>query len=83
MNPSNPINLLTIDLEDYFQVHAFSNVIRCEDWGKYESRIEHNTNRLLEILNDSTKNTAVDTQCVKSLPQPSVLDPQSFVARTR
>ena len=45
------INILTIDLEDYFQVHAFSNVIKFEDWGKFECRIERNTDRLLEILN--------------------------------
>lgn len=47
------LNALTIDLEDYFQVHAFSNVIRFEDWDNYESRIERNTHRLLEILGES------------------------------
>jgi len=46
-------NFLTIDLEDYFQVHAFSNVVRLEDWGNYKSRIERNTFRLLEILEES------------------------------
>jgi polysaccharide deacetylase family protein (PEP-CTERM system associated) len=45
------LNALTIDLEDYFQVHAFSNVVRFEDWSDYPSRIEHNTHRLLAILN--------------------------------
>jgi polysaccharide deacetylase family protein (PEP-CTERM system associated) len=54
-NSSNPINFLTIDLEDYFQVHAFSNVVRFEDWDNYESRIEKNTHRLLEILNGSLR----------------------------
>jgi polysaccharide deacetylase family protein (PEP-CTERM system associated) len=44
-------NFLTIDIEDYFQVHAFSNVIKFEDWENYECRIERNTDRLLEILN--------------------------------
>ncbi|MGQ9647786.1 MAG: XrtA system polysaccharide deacetylase [Thermodesulfobacteriota bacterium] len=47
------LNALTIDLEDYFQVHAFSHVVRFEDWGNYPSRIEQNTHRLLNILNDS------------------------------
>ena len=46
-------NVLTIDLEDYFQVHVFSRVIKFEDWDKYESRIERNTHRLLEILQGS------------------------------
>ena len=43
-------NILTIDIEDYFQVHAFSNVIKFEEWGNYECRIERNTDRILEIL---------------------------------
>jgi len=44
------LNALTIDIEDYFHVHAFSDVVRYEDWDKFECRIEHNTDRLLEIL---------------------------------
>ena len=44
------LNILTIDLEDYYQVSAFESVVRREDWDKHESRIERNTYRLLEIL---------------------------------
>jgi polysaccharide deacetylase family protein (PEP-CTERM system associated) len=44
------LNALTIDVEDYFQVHAFSHIIRYEDWGSFESRVESNTHRVLEIL---------------------------------
>jgi polysaccharide deacetylase family protein (PEP-CTERM system associated) len=44
------LNALSIDLEDYFQVHAFSNVISFKDWDKFESHVERNTNRLLDIL---------------------------------
>ncbi len=51
--PYDMFNFLTIDIEDYFQVHAFSRVIRIEDWENYESRIERNTDRLLEILEES------------------------------
>jgi len=62
-------NILTIDLEDYFQVHAFSRVIRFEDWGKFECRIERNTDRLLSILNDSpirNCSTAAQLHCSTS-----------------
>jgi len=55
-------NILTIDLEDYFQVHAFSRVIRYEDWDKFECRIERNTDRLLEILDDVSQNSKFITQ---------------------
>ncbi|MDR4503191.1 MAG: DUF3473 domain-containing protein [Candidatus Scalindua sp.] len=52
-------NYLTIDVEDYFQVSAFSNKIRFEDWGNYESRVVENTKKLLEILSktDEIKGT--------------------------
>ncbi len=45
-------NALTIDVEDYFQVHAFSSVINPADWDNYESRVEGNTYRILEILSN-------------------------------
>jgi len=68
-NSSNPINFLTVDLEDYFQVHAFSNVIRYEDWDNYESRIEKNTHRLLEILNDCVgPNNSMNSTNLSRLP---------------
>jgi polysaccharide deacetylase family protein (PEP-CTERM system associated) len=46
------INILSIDLEDYFMVTAFENVVKRENWERYESRIERNTYRLLEILDN-------------------------------
>jgi polysaccharide deacetylase family protein (PEP-CTERM system associated) len=49
------INAMTIDLEDYFQVQAFSDVVRYENWDKNESRVERNTYRILEIFADPSK----------------------------
>jgi hypothetical protein len=54
------LNILTIDVEDYFQVHAFSKCVQYEDWGTYECRIERNTHRLLEILAAARSTPAVD-----------------------
>jgi len=34
-------------------VSAFESVVKRQDWDKYESRIERNTHRLLEILDES------------------------------
>jgi polysaccharide deacetylase family protein (PEP-CTERM system associated) len=44
------INALTVDVEDYFHVHAFSKVIDPKDWDRYPSRVEGNTLRLLEMF---------------------------------
>ncbi len=45
-------NALTIDVEDYYMVSAFADVIKFEDWHRYESRVEKNTYRILDLLNN-------------------------------
>jgi polysaccharide deacetylase family protein (PEP-CTERM system associated) len=42
----------TVDVEDYFQVDAFSDVIPASTWGTFESRVVDNTSRLLDLLDD-------------------------------
>jgi polysaccharide deacetylase family protein (PEP-CTERM system associated) len=44
------LNALTIDVEDYYQVSAFESVIEYDDWMQFESRVEQNTHRFLDIL---------------------------------
>ena len=48
-NPG-PINALTIDVEDYFQVSAFAPYIRRDEWDSRECRVERNVGRILELL---------------------------------
>ncbi|MCP5004243.1 MAG: polysaccharide deacetylase family protein, partial [Planctomycetes bacterium] len=43
-------NFLTVDVEDYYQVSAFENRVRFEDWSSHESRVVCNTRKILEIL---------------------------------
>ncbi len=45
------LNALTIDVEDYYHVSAFESIIKFEDWGRFESRVEKNTLKILELLN--------------------------------
>jgi polysaccharide deacetylase family protein (PEP-CTERM system associated) len=42
------MNVLTIDVEEYFHVSAFEQIITAEDWPGYESRVEQTTSRVLE-----------------------------------
>jgi len=44
------INALTIDVEDYFQVNAFANNIRQDQWDTYPLRVDGNTRRILDLL---------------------------------
>ena len=46
------INALTIDVEDYFQVNAFANHIRRDQWDTYPLRVDGNTRRILDLLDN-------------------------------
>jgi polysaccharide deacetylase family protein (PEP-CTERM system associated) len=44
------IHALTIDVEEYFHVHAFADVIDSVNWDEYPSRVVAATHRILELL---------------------------------
>ena len=43
-------NALTVDVEDYFHVSAFSECIDRKNWDSYPLRVEKNTRRLLDLF---------------------------------
>lgn len=43
-------NVLTFDIEEYFQAEVFSALISPEDWRRYPSRVVESTLRLLDLL---------------------------------
>ena len=52
------VNAMTIDVEDYFQVSAFDDVVSRNEWDTRPSRVVSNTMRLLQLLDDhSVKGT--------------------------
>jgi polysaccharide deacetylase family protein (PEP-CTERM system associated) len=44
------INALSFDVEDYYHVSAFANVINRGQWDEYPSRVVENTKRILDVL---------------------------------
>jgi polysaccharide deacetylase family protein (PEP-CTERM system associated) len=48
--PAAIVNAMTIDVEDYFHVSAFAGVLDRASWPKLESRVERNTERLLDLF---------------------------------
>jgi polysaccharide deacetylase family protein (PEP-CTERM system associated) len=48
--PTAVPNAFTVDVEEYFQVEAFADLIPKKDWHKFPSRVEETTTRLLELL---------------------------------
>jgi polysaccharide deacetylase family protein (PEP-CTERM system associated) len=44
------VNAMSVDVEDYFQVSAFENVISRSDWERVECRVEANTNKVLDLF---------------------------------
>jgi len=46
-------NVLTVDVEEHFQVSAFESVVRREDWDSFPSRVIANTDRLLDLFEEA------------------------------
>lgn len=46
------VNYLTVDVEDYFQVSAFEDIISSSQWSSMEQRVERNTDNVLQIFDD-------------------------------
>lgn len=44
------VNALSVDIEDWFQVGAFENVIAREEWNRLEHRVEANTDAVLALF---------------------------------
>jgi peptidoglycan/xylan/chitin deacetylase (PgdA/CDA1 family) len=47
-----PVNALTIDVEDYFQVSALAPYIPRGEWDTRECRVERNVARILALLDE-------------------------------
>lgn len=46
------VNAMTIDVEDYFQVSAFDDIVPRPRWADMRSRVAANTDRLLRLFDD-------------------------------
>jgi polysaccharide deacetylase family protein (PEP-CTERM system associated) len=47
-----PVHILTVDVEDYFQVEAFAGSISRESWGQWPCRVTQNTERVLNLFDE-------------------------------
>ena len=47
-------NALTIDVEDYFHVTALAKSIDRKEWPYLESRVQRNTQKLLQLFDDKS-----------------------------
>jgi len=81
-----PHILLTIDVEDWFQVENLRPCCPVSSWSTFELRVERNTHKLLDLFNEvSCQRSAVSEQHpgssiqypASSSPRTSVLSPQS------
>lgn len=49
---ANVQNVFSVDVEDYFHVEAFADVVPRTSWDRYPLRVEDNTRRLLDLLDE-------------------------------
>ncbi len=45
-------NALSIDVEEYFQIHVLSGIIRQDTWQEIPSSVQENTSRILDLLEE-------------------------------
>lgn len=45
-----PSHVLSVDVEDYFQVEAFAGQVSRESWDRWPSRVVENTHRVLDLF---------------------------------
>jgi len=58
-------NAISVDVEDYYQVEAFSNTISRDSWKNYPSRVESNNDKILKIFDEhGVKGTFFILGCV-------------------
>lgn len=50
---SQVVNVMTVDVEDYFHVSVFDGLVPRHSWNQLESRVCANTERLLEIFGEA------------------------------
>jgi polysaccharide deacetylase family protein (PEP-CTERM system associated) len=76
MNKDEKCILLTIDVEDWFQVENLKECIAFSSWPSCELRVERNTHRLLDMLDEaSAQRSALSAQQSMVSPQSSDLRP--------
>jgi len=49
---ARPVNAMTVDVEDYFQVSAFEPYLSPDQWHHQESRVEYNMHRILDLFGE-------------------------------
>ena len=53
MSQDRVINAMSVDVEDYFQVSAFENIVSRSEWDKIKHRIVNNTMRILDLFSEN------------------------------
>lgn len=52
MSGKRPPGILSVDVEDYFQVEAFADRVSRDQWPSYTTRVEANTMRVLDLFDE-------------------------------
>lgn len=64
---------MTIDVEDYYHVHAFKHAIKRSEWADMESRVEANTHRMLDLFAATNSKATFFTLGVVAADHPDIV----------
>jgi polysaccharide deacetylase family protein (PEP-CTERM system associated) len=68
------INAMSVDVEEYFQVGAFETSISRDSWNDIESRVDFNTNIVLDLLAEKKTSATFFTLGWVAERQPQLID---------
>jgi len=79
LNPTNQTILLTIDVEDWFQVENFKKCIPFSSWPDCELRVEKNVHKLLDLLDSIELNNPINPRLPQTSSKASLHPPIIFL----
>lgn len=69
----SPVNAMSIDVEEHFQVSAFEHRIRRDEWQQQPSRVAGNMDRILQLLDDASARATFFTLGCVAEQQPAIV----------
>lgn len=68
-----PVNAMSVDVEEHFQVSAFAGTVRRSDWDSLPSRVVRNTTRVMDLFDEAGVKATFFTLGIVAQKHPSLV----------
>ena len=66
-------NIMTVDVEDYFQVSAFESIIERDNWNNISCRVYENTSKIIEQITEYNSDAGKKAQEICQQIKPKLI----------